>query len=89
MMTALYPEQVWYPWNFVKPPRNYEPDQKTWELMILTLEKELSLSKPEDWYRVSRAQLKELGVLSLITKAGGLDVIVSKSRTVHHMEPPM
>lgn len=72
MLRKVYPEHDWQPWKFKRLPAKIGKDQEAMEKAIAFVEKEKRIQKPEDWYRISLADLMEVGVLSLITQVGGL-----------------
>lgn len=82
MLSTVYPEHEWLPWKFTKIPARLRTDPETTKLALAYLEKTLPIRTPDEWYRVSRSDLDNLGVASVITTAGGL----AKALTTHRSE---
>jgi hypothetical protein len=62
MVSTVYPEIRWLPWKFKRSPNSASFDKDLYLEAIEFVENELKLEKAEDWSRVSRQQLKELGI---------------------------
>jgi hypothetical protein len=67
-LAAAYPEHKWSTWRFQQVPAGYWDTVTTDQLheIIAEVAKELSISQMEHWYRVSMAQLKAIGAISII-----------------------
>lgn len=65
MFSAIFPEHEWHPWLF----RKYRYLNKHVELadqvsFVKYLERELNITEPTGWYRVSRVHLDKFGLLN-------------------------
>jgi len=72
LLTAVYPLFKFQPWKFTSLPRNIWKDPQHLKEAIDFLEKRFGIVEPNDWSRVSTAQLSELGLDYFISKYGGL-----------------
>lgn len=61
-------------------PKNSAHDPSIMTMALDYIEKELNILKAEDWYRVSRVQLSNLGPYKLIVRGGGLFSVLQKFR---------
>jgi hypothetical protein len=80
MLKAVYPEHEWLPWKFTRVPRTLSKDPETLRLVLDFLEKKYNLENFEDWSRLSKEQLKEVGLLHIIDLNGGLMMILRQFR---------
>lgn len=72
LLSKTYPEYNWEPWKFNHIPKNVNTDDQVIDMSLSYVEKVLNITKNEDWYRVSQAQLKHLGVLVILTNGKSL-----------------
>lgn len=79
-LTKIYPEHEWLPWHFTIIPKSAYNDPKVIDQAIKFVEKELNLKSVEDWERVDRSTLVELGVYPLLTQRGSLAATLSEFR---------
>jgi len=80
MLKKVYPQYKWLPWKFKALPKITYRDQAVVREALEYIEAKCEITKPEDWYRISRAQLLELGVESIISQNGGLYEVLKVSR---------
>jgi hypothetical protein len=66
MLTTLYPEYDFLPWKFKIKSSSMADDRAVRSKTLDYVEKELNIAKPEDWYRISKQQLDELGALRIL-----------------------
>jgi len=78
LLAAVFPEHEWLPWKFAQHPKKAWEDETNMEKVIRFVGKELKIQEPEDWYRVSVAQLRELGVAAYFEQHGGVIEVVKK-----------
>jgi hypothetical protein len=77
MLSQVYPNYPWLPWKFTRFVSN---DPEIMNKAIDYVEKELRISQPEDWYRVSTRQLLHLGIYSVFTNFGTLFDVLRRFR---------
>jgi len=85
MLLSVYPTYKWLPWNFVHSPKGIRDDPKVADLVIETVENELNIGIPEDWYRVSKPQLREMGLANYIDKSGGVVTFLTRHRPQYQL----
>src|SRR5690348_15224240 len=68
MLSTVYPKYKWIVWKFSRSPKGSGDNPDVVEAVLRDLEQKLFIDKPEDWYRVSRAQLTHLGVRYFLHK---------------------
>lgn len=78
MVKTVYPEHEWLPWKFESMPKKYWADPDVVLSVLRYLKRAFGLTSRGDWEKITRAQLKELGVLHVITQNGGLSVVLEK-----------
>lgn len=86
MLQKVYPEHEWLPWKFKPFPRSLSRDKSVVSKALKYVEKERKITQNEEWYRVSLNNLRELGVLSLISQAGGLYEVLKEHRPGFYWE---
>jgi hypothetical protein len=72
MLKTVYPEHTWMPWKFHKLPVLLGRDPNIIEDILKYIAKELKIVKPEDWYGISKSDLRGLGVGLVVSQMGGL-----------------
>ena len=80
LMQSVFPEFDFLPWKFKVTPRSSVNDLETLQKVFRCVENSLKFKSKEDWYRVSNAQLLELGVLQFFNRRGGVKEAV---RLIH------
>ncbi len=81
MLSTVYPNYNWVPFNFKRAPRNLINDPKFVEIILKEVENKLIIINLEDWYRVSISQLQKLGFNYLLfSKYGTLFETLKKYR---------
>lgn len=80
MLSDIYPEYNWVPWKFLKTPKAIVNDPKFMVAMVDFLEKELLITHPGEWYRVSKIQLMDIGFIYQLNKCGGIIKILKEYR---------
>ncbi len=60
------------PWKFHKSPRSLSADPTYLKAHFSDLERALKIDKAEDWYRISRRQVSEIGLRGVVNSAGSL-----------------
>jgi len=78
ILTATFLNKKFDERKFLKSPKNSWKSDENLREIFTTLESELRIQKEEDWYRVSHAQLLDLGVSYPIWKLGGLAKFLEK-----------
>jgi len=58
LLMDSYPEFEFLPWKFKTSPRDLLNDQEAVRKLVKHLEKDLNITKEEDWYRISPERLK-------------------------------
>ena len=59
-LSFLYPQHHWIPWKFHQVSKGFWDSTQNQAQLIKWLEHQLDLKNPEDWYRISRLQIKNL-----------------------------
>jgi len=72
LLSAAYSEFEWLPWRFQVAPKSMLSDPLLLMKIFSHAEKDLKIERHQDWYRVSRNQLRELGAEALLRHKGGL-----------------
>jgi len=85
-LLSVYPKYHWLPWNFSKSPVSIF-DGKHDKQFVAYLSKHLEISKLDDWYRVSRADLSRIKAEAYLKKRGGLIKMVKREYPNHQWEP--
>lgn len=86
MLRAVYPEHDWLPWKFKKLPALLKHDSEAIERAMRFIETECKINTNEDWYHLSNEQLRDLGVLTLISHLGGLFSALRQYRPDHNWD---
>ena len=79
MLSNIYPEYNWVPWRFSHVPKGLRSDPQILSDAIDYIESHFSIKGSEDWYRISKGQLKSLGLGHLIETNGGLADVLEKA----------
>eukprot|EP01114_Cavostelium_apophysatum_P012589 TRINITY_DN2854_c0_g1_i1.p1 TRINITY_DN2854_c0_g1~~TRINITY_DN2854_c0_g1_i1.p1 ORF type:complete len:464 (+),score=89.13 TRINITY_DN2854_c0_g1_i1:116-1507(+) len=69
---SVFPEHHWKLWKFSNAPDGYWDDVNNAREVIECVSKELNIKRMDDWYRVTREQLNDLGLSTLLARHGGL-----------------
>jgi len=77
-LKAVYPDMAWEPWRFKRLPSQFLADPNALDVIFKYVSTALNLHTLEQWHRISRGQLKELGVGQYFEKTGGLKVALDK-----------
>jgi len=77
-LTSAYPEFDWLPWKFMNSPRYIWNDLGVMKKALRYVETQLRFSNSQDWYRVTKEQLKDLEVEQLFIRNGGLSETLKK-----------
>ena len=80
MLKSIYPEHKWIPWKFNRFPINAHLDEDVVAKALSFVEKERDIQSPEDWYGISENVLKEMGLLPLFSRLGGLYAVLKQHR---------
>jgi len=80
LLKSLFPLHDWLPWKFPVLPRSASTDPESIRLLLSFIEKELNIRDSQQWKRVNSKQLKDIGVLSFVTKCGGLEAVLTTPR---------
>lgn len=72
LLKAVFPEYDWLPWRFSNTPRKTLASEEILNKAILFTEDSLNIKTPTDWYRISEAELNELGVGRFLLRDGKL-----------------
>jgi hypothetical protein len=72
LLRNIYPDYDWMPWRFATIPKGASDDPEVMSKALKFVEKELKMTQPEDWYRVSVSQLSQIGVHHLLAKNGSV-----------------
>jgi len=59
MVMKLFPEHEWKPWKFVQAPHGWWDVPENRIRFLKDLETTLGITKLEDWYKVTPAQIRE------------------------------
>jgi len=78
LLSAVYPEVDWLPWKFKILPVHSWKDTNILHKAVKFLEKELKIKAPDDWYRVTVAQITEHGLARFFEMNGGLKGVLGK-----------
>jgi hypothetical protein len=57
MLKGIYPEYPWVVWKFCSTPKGYWDSVANQRLWFKSVENELNIQKPEDWYNFSYTDL--------------------------------
>ena len=80
MLSNVYPDYNWIPWNFDNLPRSIGLKLDVLNMALDFVDTSLKIDKPEMWYRVSKSQLKSLGINQIIAINGGLHPSLVRAR---------
>jgi len=72
----LYPEHPWKAYKFPSSVRNFWNKEENIQEVLKELETELKIIDPRDWFRISSVQLVNMGMGTLLTKAGGIQKLL-------------
>jgi len=78
LLAEVFPEREWLPWKFSKAPQQAFSKPETLKQVIISVEKSLGISKRDDWYRVNRSQIEDMGLSHFVTKHGGMAAMLKK-----------
>jgi hypothetical protein len=81
MLRNIYAEHRWVPWKFKFLPRHIDKDPSVLKEALEYIEAQRKINKEEEWYRISKKELKELGVDTFIEQVGGLYEVLKKYRS--------
>jgi hypothetical protein len=69
VLKSVYPEYPWLPWMFQRIPKSrILSDTNEVKSLIRYVEERLQIREPSGWYRVTRKNLKELGLTGIILR---------------------
>jgi len=85
-LQAIYPEFRWQWWKFSNKPKGPWTDTKKAEEFLNVIAKRLQISQLDDWYRVSRKDLKTYRALHFVEKRGGLMKVLSQVYANHQWD---
>jgi hypothetical protein len=54
MLSNLYPEQEWLPWEFAKCPRSFWDDKNNQKKYMEWAGKQLKVKEMSDWYKLTQ-----------------------------------
>jgi len=76
---TIYPEHDWHVWKFLntKMPKGWQ-DDRTSDLVLSDLAKRVGITNHDDWYRVSKNDIRRCRAMDLVTARGGLMKILSE-----------
>jgi len=78
LLAAVYPEHSWELWRFPRRIGKVNESKEEIDTLFERVEQALNIKKPEDWYRVTKEQLKSLRVSHLFSsRKGGVAKILS------------
>lgn len=87
MLRHVYPEQQWEPWRFRKISQKLVTDQETVEMTVKAIEEKIcathdgkALLQVDDWFRLSKRQIREMGFATIIERNGGLKQVLERVR---------
>jgi hypothetical protein len=79
MLKTVYSEHLWDPWRFPKAQLGLTKNSSiSLKETVDHLAKELKLTDPQKWYRLTKSQIKESGVDYIIQSHGGLYQVLKK-----------
>jgi hypothetical protein len=70
-LMAIYPEYNWDPGNFKKSPKNYWKDANHQRKFFDSIAESLDIKSPEQWVRISQAEVKQRGGSTIIGRYYG------------------
>ena len=78
MLQSLYPDQCFRPLQFHSIPRPFIQDPGKHKEILDELQERIWIRKPEQWFCISRVQLRSFGIESLVRHYGGLLPMLEK-----------
>jgi len=78
LLKAVYREHDWLPWKFSSTPRGLWSDEEVLRRVVRYVEDSLKFKSKEDWHRISKDQLRALGVENFFVKNGGVAKALEK-----------
>eukprot|EP01027_Heterolobosea_sp_BB2_P000282 GEZU01000413.1.p1 GENE.GEZU01000413.1~~GEZU01000413.1.p1 ORF type:complete len:468 (+),score=89.89 GEZU01000413.1:405-1808(+) len=78
LLRTVYPEHKWQAWKFARIGVDASEDEITLHEYIVEMSKELEIKDLDDWYRVSRKQIRKFRGYGFITRNGGLFTVLKK-----------
>lgn len=87
MLSNIYPGFNWEPWRFKRLPKSASTDPGVITKVIAYIEGKTNIKNDEDWYRVSKPQLRKLGASILLEKNGGLVNCLRRHRPGFDWDP--
>lgn len=71
MITSVFSEHQWLPWKFQRVSAGFWDDENNRKQTLEWLKGELGIKQAEDWYSVTREQVRARGGVSLLAYYGG------------------
>lgn len=89
-LASIYPDHEWQSWRWPKMPPLYwsssRDDAASAAGLVERAASSLGVSRLEDWYRVSKPQLKQAGILGIVSVYGGIYPLLQRVYPSHTWE---
>ena len=60
LLSGVFPEHNWIPWEFYRLPKNILTENKWWIQFVEHAAEKLGIKEPQDWYNVSHEAMYKI-----------------------------
>lgn len=83
-LQGVFPEHDWQPWLFQQSPNGYWEDTTNVRKFFEYLESKIPIKKMEDWYRISLADIRLFGPITMFNKKRTISDVLLQVYPTHN-----